>query len=56
MAAFSLPVMFTGGLIVEVYPPGLQIVEPIVACVTAGLVAPGVHAASGSGCFAAVYR
>ncbi|MDH6129298.1 hypothetical protein P3T39_006287 [Kitasatospora sp. GP82] len=56
LADFSLPVMFTGGRIVEVYPPGLQIVSLMLAWVTAGLTAPGVQVGSGSGSFAAVYR
>jgi hypothetical protein len=46
-AVFSVLVMFSGGRMLEVYPEW-QIVDVSVAGVTAGLVAPGVQAGSGS--------
>jgi hypothetical protein len=46
LAAFSVSVMRSGGRTVAVQPR-LQIVRPIVACVTRGLSAPGVQRESG---------
>jgi hypothetical protein len=47
LACFSGSVMLSDGRTVAVHPL-TQIVWSIVACVTAGLIAPGVHAWSGS--------
>lgn len=47
LARFSDSVTLSGGRTVAVQPL-TQIVWSIVACVTAGLIAPGVH--EGSGC------
>jgi len=46
LASFSGSVIDTGGRTVEVQP-GLQIVEPMLAWVTAGFNAPGVQRESG---------
>ena len=46
LAAFSCSVMLSGGRTVAVQPSA-QIVRSIVACLTAGLSAPGVQAGSG---------
>jgi hypothetical protein len=46
LAAFSVSVMLSGGRTVAVQPE-TQIVLSMVACVTAGLSAPGVQAGSG---------
>jgi hypothetical protein len=46
LAAFSCSVITSGGRTVAVHPPA-QIVRPIVAGVTAGFTAPGVHAGAG---------
>jgi hypothetical protein len=43
-----------GGRTVEVYPPGRQIVAPIMAWMTCGSTAPGVHAGSGRDPFGTV--
>ena len=47
LATFSCSVTLSGGRTVLVQPD-TQIVLPIVACVTAGLSAPGVHVGSRS--------
>jgi hypothetical protein len=47
LASFSGSVTLSDGRTVSVQPL-TQIVWPMVACVTAGFSAPGVHAASGS--------
>jgi hypothetical protein len=47
LASFSGSVILDDGRMLVVYPE-TQIVWPMVACVTAGFNAPGVHAASGS--------
>jgi hypothetical protein len=44
-----LPVTDVDGRMPEVYPPLRQIVDFRFACVTAGEIAPGVHAGSSSG-------
>ena len=46
LAIFSGSVMRSGGRTVEVQPER-QIVEPMLACVTAGFRAPGVQRGSG---------
>jgi hypothetical protein len=46
-ARFTGPVLLAGGRTVAVQPD-LQMVEPIVAWVTAGFTEPGVHTGSGS--------
>jgi hypothetical protein len=46
LALFSDAVMLSDGRTVAVHPL-TQIVWPIVACETAGLIAPGVHEGSG---------
>jgi hypothetical protein len=46
LANFSRSVIDPGGRTVDVQP-GRQTVEPIVACVTDGLTAPGVQWGSG---------
>jgi hypothetical protein len=46
LASFSGSVIDTGGRTVAVHPER-QIVEPIVACVTAGFTVPGVQRGSG---------
>jgi hypothetical protein len=46
LASFSGSVTDTGGRTVDVQP-ARQMVEPIVACVTAGFTAPGVQRGSG---------
>jgi hypothetical protein len=46
LAAFSRSVIAAGGRTLAVHPR-TQIVRSIVACVTAGFSAPGVHAGSG---------
>jgi hypothetical protein len=46
LASFSGSVMLSRGRTVDVHPLR-QIVRPIVACVTCGFSAPGVHRGSG---------